>query len=131
MNSTPPSHYRNSASRFQGPNEYKTVLPSFHQNIQHPVHTVVEIDVGRTGPIPLDKRARTGTNETVTRFVTDRVVSFGLNDNTSAAIPIQLAADKLARTSYWITLKKNCANDLTAHRMRLPGIPTLDNTPAI
>jgi len=95
------------------------------------VHAVVEVNVGRAGAIPLDKRPRTGTNETVTRFVTNRVVSFGLNDNTSAAIPIQSAADKVARTSHWITLKKNCANDFTAHRVRLPRILALGSTPAI
>ena len=43
----------------------------------------------------------------MTRFVTDRVVSFGLNDNTSAPIPIQLAADKLARTSSLDHAEKN------------------------
>ncbi|HKR53671.1 MAG TPA: hypothetical protein VJR93_04925 [Chthoniobacterales bacterium] len=88
MNSTPPSHQRNSASRFHSPNEDKTVLLSFDQHVQHPVHAVIEINVGRAGAIPLDKRARTGTNETVTRFITDRVISFCLDDNTSAAIPI-------------------------------------------
>ena len=95
------------------------------------MHTVVEINVGRAGAIPFDKGAGAGTNETVRRLVTDRVVSFGLNDNASATIPIQLAADKLARTSYWITLKKKCANDFTAHRMRLQGILAPGSTPAI
>jgi len=115
MNSTPLFHHRNSPSRLQRSNENKTVLLSFHQNIQHPVHAIVEINVARAWPIPLDKRPRTGANETVTRFVTDRVVSFCLNDDASAAIPTQLAADKLACTSHWITLKKSCANYFAAH----------------
>jgi hypothetical protein len=83
------------------------------------VDPIVEVNVGRTGAIPLDEGARTGTNETVTGFVTDRVVSFCFNDNTSAAIPIQLAADELARTRHGITLKKIFANYFTAHQMRL------------
>jgi hypothetical protein len=98
------------------------------------MHAVVEINVGCARTIPLDKRARTGTNETVTRFVTDRVVSFGLNDNTSAAIPIQFAADKVARTSHWITLEKTYANYFAAHRVRLSRIEgvtvALRSTPA-
>src|SRR5205823_14001694 len=120
MDSAPPSHQGNSASRLQSTNENKTVLFSFHQNIQHPVHAVVEINVGRAGPIPLDERARAGSNETVTRFVPDRVVSFCLNDNPGAAIPIQLAANKLACTTDWITLKETCANHYAAHRVGLP-----------
>jgi hypothetical protein len=121
MNSTPPSHQRNPASRFHRPNQDKTVLLSFHQNVQHPVNAVAEINVGRAGPVPLDKRARAGTNETMRRFVTDRMVSFCLNDNTSAAIPIQLAADKLARTSHWIAPKKICAKHFAAHGVRASG----------
>jgi hypothetical protein len=121
MNCTPPSHQRNSANRFQRPNEDKTVLLSLHQNVQHPVNAVVEINVGRARPIPLDKRARAGANETVRRFVTDRMVRFCLNDNTGAAIPIQLAANKLARTSHWIAPKKNSANHFAAHGVRPSG----------
>src|SRR5690349_10922396 len=125
MNSTPLFHHRNSPSRLQCSNENKPVLLSFHQDIQHPVHAVVEINVARAWPIPFDKRARTGANETVTRFVTDRVVSFCLNDNTSAAIPIQLAANKLAGTSHRITLEKNCANHLAAHRVCLSSVESV------
>jgi hypothetical protein len=53
----------------------------------------------------------------MTRFVTDRVVSFGLNDNSGAPIPIQLAANKVTRAAHRITLKKTCANDFAAHRV--------------
>ena len=113
----PALHERDPARGLQRANQHEPVLLPFHQDIEHPVNAIVKINVGGPGFISFDKRARARTNETMTRFVTDRVVSFGLNDNSGAPIPIQLAADKLARTTHWITLKKTCANDFAAHRV--------------
>src|SRR2546430_580876 len=54
-----PVHQRNPASWLKGTDENKTVFPSLHQNVQHPVNAVIEINVGCPRMISLDERART------------------------------------------------------------------------
>jgi hypothetical protein len=73
-------HQRDSASWLKGTDENKTVFPSFHQNVQHPVNAVIEINVGRPGMISLDERARTRTHKAVTSFIADCVVRFRFDD---------------------------------------------------
>ena len=48
------------ASWLERTDENKTVFPSFHQDIQHPVNAVIEINVGRPSMISLDERATLG-----------------------------------------------------------------------
>jgi len=88
MNSSPPSHKRNSASRLESANENKPVLLSLDQNIQHPVHAVVKVNVSRAGPIPFDKRARAWSDKTVTGFIADRIVGLRFNNEPGAGSPI-------------------------------------------
>src|SRR6266576_2501880 len=80
-------HQRNSASWLERTNENKTVFPSFHQDIQHPVNAVIEINVGRSSVISLDKGAHTRTHKAMTSFIADCVVGFRFDDYPTARIP--------------------------------------------
>jgi hypothetical protein len=99
-------HQRNPAGWLERTDEDKTVLLSFHQNIQHPVNAVIEINVGRPSVISLDERACTRTHKAMTSFVADCVVGFGFNDQPSARIPIELAPDEIAGAAQRIALEK-------------------------
>jgi hypothetical protein len=99
-------HQRDSASWLKRTNENKSVFLSFHQNIQHPVNAVIEINVGRAGAISLDERACAGTHKAMTGFIADCIVGFRLDDYPGAQIPVELASDEIAGTAQWIALEK-------------------------
>ena len=80
-------HQRDSASWLERTDENKTVFPSFHQDIQHPVNAVIEINVGRPSMISLDERARTRAHKAMASFIADRVVRFRLDYYPGARIP--------------------------------------------
>ena len=77
------------------------------QNVQHPVHAVVEIDVGRARFIALDEGARARALEGVTRFVAFDQVGFRLNDKAGAFPPNELGADQVCGAKEWINLEEN------------------------
>jgi hypothetical protein len=82
-----PPHQRDPASWLERTNENKTVFPSFHQDIQHPVNAVIEINVGRPRMISLDKRARSRAHKAMTSFIADCVVGFRFDDYPTAQTP--------------------------------------------
>ena len=81
------SHQRDPASWLKGTNENKTLLPSLHHDIQHPVNAVIEINVGRPRMISLDEGARTRAHKAMTSFIADCIVGFRFDDYPSARIP--------------------------------------------
>ncbi len=115
-------HPFNSSLRFQSTNQNETVLLSFHEHIQHPVHPIIKINVGRAGLVSLDKGARARAHEGVTCLIIYRVVSFRLDEHTGAISPDQFRADQLPRANERIAFKKRCGNDPTLH-LRHPCEP--------
>jgi hypothetical protein len=99
-------HQRDSASWLERTDENKTVFPSFHQDIQHPVNAVIEINVGRSSMISLDKRARTRAHKAMTSFIADCVVRFRLDYYPGARIPIELAPHEIAGAAERAALEK-------------------------
>src|SRR6267378_5480101 len=79
-----PPHQRNPASWLKRTDENKTVFRSFHQDIQHPVNAVIEINVGRPSMISLDERARTRAHKAMASFIADCIVGFRFDDYPSA-----------------------------------------------
>jgi hypothetical protein len=106
IHATPLSHQWNAASRLQCPDENKPVFCSFHQHVQHPMNTVVEIDVRRPGAISLNEGTRARANEAMTGLITDRVVGFGFHDYAGARIPIELATNQVVSATKRVPLKK-------------------------
>jgi len=87
-NDRPPlPHQRDSASWLERTDENKTVFRSFHQDIQHPVNAVIEINVSCSSVISLDKGAHTGAHKAMTSFIADCVVGFRFDDYPTARIP--------------------------------------------
>jgi hypothetical protein len=82
-----PPHQRDPASWLEGTDENKTVFPSFHQDIQHPVNAVIEINVGRPSMISLDERAHTRAHKAMTSFIPNCVVGFRFDDYPAARTP--------------------------------------------
>jgi hypothetical protein len=72
------------------------------------MNAIVKINVGRSSLISLDKRACTGADKAVTRFIPDCVVGFRFNNNPGTRIPIELAPDEITGAAQWITLEKIC-----------------------
>ena len=103
----PLSHDAKTALRLNRPNENEPIpRPAFDEDIQHPVHAVVEIDVGRAWFVPLDEGARARTLESMTSFVALDQIRFRLNDKTRASFPNELGADQIFRALERINLKK-------------------------
>src|SRR3954447_5416335 len=63
IHAAPLSHQRNAASRLQGADENKPVFRSFHQHVQHPMNTVIKINVRRPRAISLNEGTRARANE--------------------------------------------------------------------
>ena len=102
------SHARKTAPRLDRPNENQSIpRPAFGEHIQHPVHAVVEIDVGRARLVSLDKRARARTLESVTGLVALDQVRFRLDHNTRAFSPNELRADQVLGALQRIALKES------------------------
>src|SRR5438552_15745135 len=105
-------HQLDAAPRFQRTDQNETVRLAFHQHVQHPVHTVVEINVGSAGSVPLDETARAWARKSMRGFVSNCRVRFYFDDNPGAVAPDQFEADEFARTGEGITLKKRTRNKL-------------------
>jgi hypothetical protein len=101
-----PPHQRNPAGWLEGTDENKTVFASFHQDIQHPVNAVIEINVGRSSMISLDERAHTRAHKAMASFIADCIVRFRLDNYPGARIPIELAPDEIVGTAEGVALEK-------------------------
>jgi hypothetical protein len=108
-------HSLDPGSRFQSTDQDEAVCLSFHEHIQHPVHPVVEIDIGCTGFVSVNKAARAWPRKSVGGFVINCRVRFNLNNNPGTIAPNQFRADELARTRERIALKKRATNKLLLH----------------
>jgi hypothetical protein len=80
-------HQRDSTSWLERTDENKTVFLSFHQDIQHPVNAVIEINVSRSSVISLDKGACTRAHKAMTSFIPNCVVGFRFDDYPTARTP--------------------------------------------
>jgi len=92
----------------------KTVLFSLHQDIQHPMNAVVEVDISRARFVSLDKTARARSSKGMSCFVTDCCISFNFNNDPRATAPNQFRANEFARAGQRVTLEKRSLDDLAA-----------------
>jgi len=88
-------HLSNASRRFERANQDDAVLrAAFHQHIEQPVHSVVEIDIRRSCRMPFDKRARAGSRKSMARFIVDHAIRFGLDDDAGTIVPDELASNQ-------------------------------------
>ncbi len=104
--------------RFKCPNQNETIRVAFHQHVQHPMHAIVKIDVGRAGLVALDKAARAWSRKRVRGFIIDCRIRFYLDDYPGALAPNQFFPDEVARTRKRIAFEERNANN-SAHRLCL------------
>ena len=89
-------HQWNPACRFDGPNQDKAVRASaFDEDVQEPIHPVVQIYVGKPSRVIGDEFADDGPQKCVARLVIHHRIGLGLHDDPCALAPDQFAADQL------------------------------------
>jgi len=104
----PAGHQMEPPRGFDGSEQDEPVLRSaFDQDVQHPVHAIIKIDVGGAWPMFGDKSPRRWPHERMGSFVVDRGISFRLDDDAGAVLPRQRAADQLPRARQRIALKES------------------------
>src|SRR5438067_7702848 len=112
LDAAPRLHQRQAAAGLEGANQNESVpRAAFHKNVQHPVHAVIEIDVGCAGGVALDETTRARPRERVAGFIVQGEVAFSLDDNPRAVSPNQLRADEFARANKRIALKEGRRQD--------------------
>jgi len=104
----PLAHDGKATPRLDRTNQNESIpWATLDQDIQHPVHAVVQIDVGRARFVALDEGARARALEGVRRLVAFDQVGFGLNDKAGALPPNELGADQVCGAKEWINLEEN------------------------
>ena len=100
-------HDAEAPPRLQGTNQDQPA-PSraFHEQIEHPVHAVIHINVDSSRRVALDERAGARPGKGVAGLVVQGEISFRLHDDARAFSPNKLGADELARTNQRVALKK-------------------------
>src|SRR5439155_1398318 len=106
-------HQRDSTAWFERTNQNKAILFPFYQHIQHPVHSVIEIDISRARFVTFDERARGGPRKSVRRFIVERRISFHLDDNPYTFSPNQLCPVQVLQIA--VNIDFHLELDITIH----------------
>ena len=87
VNATKFLHSFDPSPRLQGANQDETVLSTFHQHVQHPMHSIIEIDISCARVVSLDKAAGARPSKRMRGLVVDCRIRFHLDDNPRAIVP--------------------------------------------
>ena len=99
-------HQSQASDRFQGPQEHETrALRSLRQDIEEPVHPIIEVDVTSPGGVIPDKVARAGPEGGVASRITVLGVGLRLDDDALAGAPAEMTADHFAGAAYGVPRK--------------------------
>src|SRR5262245_2739944 len=92
-------HGRNPTRRFDRAEKNETILaPALYQDVQQPIHAVVEVHIRRTGLISCDEFTRTRARPRVAGFIISRGVGFRFHNDTRASSPDEFTSDQFPRT---------------------------------
>jgi len=94
---SPLLHGSQSAPRFDRANQNKSLLIAFGQHIEHPMHPVVQIHIGRPRAMTGDESARRRTRERMARRIADRRIGFAFHHNPATRAPDQFASHQRLR----------------------------------
>ena len=104
---TAAGHEMEPARGFDGGDEDEAVFRSaFDQDVEHPVHAVIKIDVGGARPVFGNEGPGGWPREGVAGFVIHRAIGFGLDDDAGAMFPGKRAADQLAGACDGVALEE-------------------------
>ena len=110
-------HQRDAIGWLDRADQDKAIGVAFHQDIQHPVRAVTEINIGRSRLVSFDECARARTRESVTSLVIFRQIRFGLDNFAGTTSPNQVGSNQLARTSDRVSTKEGRSNDPASHKL--------------
>jgi hypothetical protein len=79
---------------------------AFHEHVEHPVHTVIHVNVDCPRRVSIDERAGARPRKGVGRFVVQCEIGLCLDDDARTFSPKQLGAHELACTDEGIALEK-------------------------
>lgn len=103
-------HLRDAAGGLEGADEDEAVLgAAFDEEIEEPVHAVVEIDVGSAGRVFFDELAGAGAGGGVGGEIALHGVGLGFDDDAGAAFPDEFHADEIAGDGEDVALEEGCA----------------------
>lgn len=91
----------------QGADEDEAVFPAaFDEDVEEPIHPVIEIDVGGAGVVFGDEGAGGRSRESVRGFIAGSSIGLGFDDEARAGTPDELAADEFAGARDGIALEE-------------------------
>ena len=100
-------HERDTEPGFDRSNENESITrAALDENVQHPVHAVVKINVSRAGLVPPNELPRARSAECVARFVAFHQIRLCLNNNAGAFFPDELCPDKISGAFDRISLEE-------------------------
>ena len=86
-------HLLDAFDRLQRAKQHKAQTLSFDEDVKHPVHSVVEVDIGRSSLMARDKKPRTWAKKRMARFIAVHIVSFRFDDDPAERAPLESAPD--------------------------------------
>jgi len=115
--SAPPTHRLDPAAGLERTNQNKTVrFAILDQNVQHPMHAVVKINVGCSRVIALDECSRARAIEGMRGLIVFGKIRFGFNDHTGATAPHESSSNQPGGTNQRIASEKISPNQLLGYR---------------
>jgi len=100
------AHVAQTVRGFEGAQENEARLFAADTHIEHPVHAVIEIDVGGAGRVRREKGPRARSPGRVAGIISTRGIRLGLDNNPPAPPPAQNAAQKGLGTHLGGTVEK-------------------------
>ncbi|MFT4175705.1 MAG: hypothetical protein QM627_03540 [Luteolibacter sp.] len=93
--------------KFQGPEKNEAFMASvFHQNIEKPMDTVIQVNVSGSDGLPPDELSRAGAAPGVGGFVSEGEIGFGFDDFRGCSLPKKGASHQFASAAERIAAKK-------------------------
>jgi len=121
----PLSHEAESTLRFNRPDENETISrATLHEHVQHPMNTIIEVDVGRSGSVSFNISTRAWAAECMGSFIALDQISFRFDDETCALSPNEFRADQILRALKRINLEKTSPQHISNLAGRLESAST-------
>ena len=99
-------HLLDAFDRLQRANQHKAQTLSLNEDVKHPVHSVIEVDIGRSGLMARDKNSRTWTKDRMARLIAVHIISFRFDHDSAESAPLQRAPNQFPRATQRVTLEE-------------------------
>jgi|TARA_B100000959_G_scaffold250693_2_gene279364 hypothetical protein len=87
-------HPRQTTHRFQGTKEHEAIaLTSLHEQVEEPVHSVIQINIGGPRLVLIDESPGAGTDMGMACRITRGLVCLCFHNYSGTTLPLQATAD--------------------------------------